>query len=138
VFHRFPVSVWLHLVTNLRQRIRNHTLQMTPGAPEVNAAAFEDLVRPGVVSVPGQAGAMNDAGGPCGCVRVRQLDGADPRRSVDVPGDGDGQRFDVVRSEAGAISVAFAMFSRIYVGLGDVATQAKKGSAKTAGEMEAR
>jgi hypothetical protein len=60
VFHQFPVSDWLHLVKNLRQLIRNHTLQMTPDAPELNAATFEDLVRPGVVSVPGQADAMND------------------------------------------------------------------------------
>jgi hypothetical protein len=119
---------------------------MTPGAPELNTATFEDLVGPAVASVPGQAGAMNDR-------LAKEL------RTPEVPAaafEGGNWTAPIfvapwtflasamdsgsVSREAKleAISVAFAMFSRIYVGLGDVAMQAKKGAARTAGETEGR
>ena len=146
VFHRFPVSDWLHLVKNLRQRIRNHTLQMTPGAPELNAATFEHLVRPAVVSVPGQAGAMNDK-------LAKELLTPDVLAAAFEGGNWTAPIFvapwtflasamdsDSMSREAKleAISIAFAMFSRIYVGLGEVATQAKTEAARTTGETQAQ
>jgi hypothetical protein len=50
----------LHLVKNLRQRVRNHTVALMPDCPVVDAATFAGLVRPSVVSVPGQSGSMSD------------------------------------------------------------------------------
>jgi hypothetical protein len=60
VFHRFPISDFLHLIKNLRGRIRNHTMALTHDAPPLDAATFADLLRPPVVSIPGQSGSMSD------------------------------------------------------------------------------
>jgi hypothetical protein len=60
VFHAFPIRDWVHLVKNLRQRVRNHTVLLMPDCPVVDAFTFADLVPRPVLSVPGQGGAMSD------------------------------------------------------------------------------
>ena len=141
VFHRFPVSDWLHLVKNLRQRVRNHTLKLTPEAPPIDAATFEDLLRPAVLSVPGQMGAISDS-------LAKELLTPDVLAAAFETGNCTAPIFvapwtfvatamdsETMTREARleAISVAFTMFSRIYLAMGEVSQEVKATAGEAAG-----